>query len=88
MGVRIGGKKKGYKAPHTLEAQEAKKRVIEKVSAEIDAIVEPQIKKAKKGNTGSFIALMDRAYGKPHQSVSGEEGGPIEMKITWGAPKQ
>lgn len=88
-GKRIGaGRPKGGLASHTIEAQEAKKHIIEIVSAEIDSLIEPQIRKAKKGDTFAFKELMDRAYGKPHQSVSGDEGGPIELKITWGTQKK
>ena len=27
------------------------------------------------------VALLDRAYGKPAQAVTGEDGGPIEMSV-------
>lgn len=88
-GKRIGaGRKKGSLAPHTLEANAAKKRITETVSSNIDSLISPQIRKAKKGDTFAFKELMDRAYGKAHQSISGDEGGPIELKITWGAQKQ
>ncbi len=28
-------------------------------------------------------ALLDRGFGKPAQAITGEEGGPVELAVTW-----
>lgn len=79
-GKREGaGKPKGTKAPHTLEAQEQRKRAIELVNAELEAIFIPQIEKAKKGDTMAFNAVLDRAWGKAPQAVTGADGGALRI---------
>lgn len=73
---KLGGKPKGYKAPHTLKAQEERARAIALVDSELEAIFIPQIEKAKKGDTSAFNAVLDRAWGKPLQGVemTGKDG--------------
>ena len=35
------------------------------------------------------VAILDRAYGKPAQAHSGEDGeGPVELRIVWGGSKK
>ncbi len=46
-GRKTGGKKKGYKAPHTLEAQEAKKRFVERVIQHTDDLFNAQLNLAR-----------------------------------------
>ena len=81
-GERRGGKQKGYKAPHTLAAQTAKARAIELVEAELEAIFRPQIEKAKEGDTQAFNAVLDRAWGKAPQAITGSEGAALEIVHT------
>lgn len=79
-GKREGaGKPKGTKAPHTLEAQEQRKRAIELVNAELEAIFIPQIEKAKKGDTMAFNAVLDRAWGKAPQALTGLDGETLRI---------
>ena len=32
-------------------------------------------------------SLLDRGWGKPNQSISGEEGGPIQFIVSTGVPR-
>ena len=32
--------------------------------------------------------LLDRAYGKPHQAMVGEDGGPVKIVVAWQEPKR
>ena len=71
-GKREGaGKPKGYRAPHTLEAQESRKRLITRVTARADELIDKLFEKAleDKGDTIAIKELLDRAYGKPQQSM-------------------
>ncbi len=36
---------------------------------------------ARKGNVRAFIALMDRQFGPPTQSIAGPDGGPLIKTI-------
>ena len=38
----------------------------------------------EKTRVSAAIALLDRGYGKPAQSIVGEDGeGPVQMVLTW-----
>ena len=60
-------------------AREAKHFVAMKVSDSLDKLVDTMIKKAINGDVMAFVALMDRAHGKPAQAVemTGKDGNPI-----------
>lgn len=74
------GKKGGRpKSSHTIETEAAKKLIAEMVNAKIVPMIEAQIKKAEKGDKGAFDSLMDRAHGRPAQSV--EIKGDIVLKL-------
>lgn len=76
-GKREGaGRKKGHLASHTIKAMEQRAHAIAMVDAELEAIFRPQIEKAIKGDTSAFTAVLDRAWGKPLQSVemAGKDG--------------
>lgn len=45
-GKKTGGKQKGYKAPHTLEAQEVKKKFVERVHNHADDLFNAQLSTA------------------------------------------
>lgn len=36
-----------------------------------------------KASVGASIALLDRGWGKPTQPVSGEDGQPMAIQVTW-----
>lgn len=79
-GKRPGaGKPKGYKAPHTLEAQTQRAKAIALVEENLEAIFLPQIKKAIKGDTAAFNAVLDRSWGKPSQAITGADGGALKI---------
>jgi hypothetical protein len=33
-------------------------------------------------------SLLDRGYGKPVQELSGADGGPFKMEVTWASSKE
>lgn len=68
MGYRRGGKSKGYKAPHTLEAQEQRKYVIKRFEEEIEPITNKAIQQAKKGDRYARDWLSNRSWGMPKQT--------------------
>ena len=69
-GKRNGaGRPIGTKAPHTLEIAKAKEYVVQEVIREIEAILRPQIEKAKQGDLLAFKSLLDRAFGRSKESV-------------------
>lgn len=80
-GYRPGsGRKKGAA---TLASEKMRATIAERVLNEVDAIVGPQIAKAKEGDTNAFKELMNRAFGMPRQNVGldgGDDGEPIEFK--------
>lgn len=80
-GYRSGaGKPKGYKAPHTLEASAAKQRIIARVSAQIDELVDMLLNKAlEHKDVYAAKELLDRAYGKAPQAITGAEGGALQI---------
>jgi hypothetical protein len=62
---RLNGKKGGRpKAQHTIATESAKARIIQRVTAELDAILDGVIAKAKKGDTFAAKELFERAFGK------------------------
>lgn len=36
-----------------------------------------------KASVSATAALLDRAHGKPAQAVTGADGGPVEIRVTW-----
>ena len=75
----LGGRPKGTHKDAYLYAQEARRRICELVAKDLDGIIEAQIKKALQGDSIAFIALLDRAHGKPAQAIEmqGKDGQPI-----------
>ena len=51
--------------------------------SQLDIIILKQLVKARKGDTKAFVALLDRAEGKPKQlnEHSGPDGTPIPAEI-------
>lgn len=70
------------KSPHdgrpfgsaTLQAQLQRKLLQEYLRSHLDEMYDAQIKKAKDGDTQSFVALLDRSWGKPAQAITGADG--------------
>ena len=66
-GKRPGaGRKKGFKA---LERERALEYIAKRVSEDLEPIMDKAIDQAKKGDATTRKDLMDRAYGKPKESV-------------------
>ena len=72
-----GGRPKGSKSNHTLEAEAAKARIISSVSNRIDELVLILFKEAKKGNVTAVKELMDRTFGKSPQAITGADGSSL-----------
>lgn len=96
-GKRKGaGKKKGYRAPHTIEAAKAREYLIGRITNELEPITTAQIEAAK----GMWIDDLDpngnriRVYQKPPDLKAGEyllnqgAGKPKEsLDVTTGGDK-
>jgi hypothetical protein len=83
-GKRPGsGKKKGSKASHTLEAQEAKKLLIAKFHEHLEPIVMKAIAQATKGDRFAREWLSDRAWGKATQPIGGDKDNPLVVNMTF-----
>lgn len=75
-------RKNAEKSPHsgrpvlstTLQTQFLKAKLQEYLQEHLPAMFDAQVKKAKEGDTQAFIAIMDRAYGKPTQALTGANG--------------
>lgn len=79
-GARPGaGRKKGSGASHNLEAAKAKQRIVERVNAIVDELVNVLVEKARKKDIMAVKELLDRAYGKPHQSMDIAHSGSVEV---------
>lgn len=83
-GARPGaGQPKGTRQPHTLEAAAAKARIIALVSARVDDLFAELLRQALpaegKGDIVAIKELLDRAYGKPSQAITGDKDNPIEF---------
>lgn len=82
-GKRKGaGRKKGSKAPHTIEAEKAREFIIQKVCEALEPIIDRLIEDAKKGDKESVKILFDRGFGKPKESmeISGNPENPFIIK--------
>ena len=72
-GKREGaGKPKGYKAPHTIATQEARKYVVERIVAELEPIMDKHIELAKSGDATSLKYLTDQLIGKAKETIDVE----------------
>jgi len=67
-GGKTGGKQKGYKASHTLEAQTQRQYVIKRFEEAIEPITNKAIDQAKKGDRYARDWLSNRSWGLPHQT--------------------
>lgn len=36
-----------------------------------------------KASVSASNVLLDRGWGKPTQAISGEDGGPVKLELTW-----
>lgn len=76
-GARPGaGRKKGYKA---IAAEKANAYIAKRVSDELAPIIDVAIDQAKKGDITARKDLLDRAYGKPKETL--DLGGEVNLKL-------
>lgn len=67
---RQNGKKGGRpKGEASILAERARIRLAQKITEELEPLMEAQIEQAKKGNTAAFKELLDRGFGKVKESV-------------------
>ena len=77
-GKRIGaGRKKGVSA---LEHEKARELLAIKLSTELGPIIDKAIEQAKNGDSDARKWLMDRAYGRPKDSVDMNITQPFSLK--------
>ena len=69
------------KAPHTLSVEKARAYIVERVTKELGPIMNKAIEQAKAGDGSARKDLMDRAYGRPKESV--EHSGVIFTIDVW-----
>ena len=69
-GKRLGaGRPKGTIGKSRLEADKAIEYIRERVTAELEPILDKQIEQALAGDNNARVDLYNRAYGKPKESV-------------------
>lgn len=79
-GKRDGaGRKRGYKAPHTLEAQAVKSLYIDLAKEHALPVAKALLEKAKTGDVSAIKEFNDRAFGRAPQAVQIE--GEVILKL-------
>lgn len=76
-----GGRPKGSKSNHTLQAEIAKAELIKAYIENIKPINEALIKKAKEGDIQAIKELHDRVYGRAMQPVEGDLKAQLQVII-------
>ena len=77
-GQRPGaGRKKGWRARHTIEKEKAREYIIDRVVAELEPLMNVLIRNAKKGSLHAAALLFERAFGKVPQPM--EHSGTINI---------
>ena len=78
-GNKWGEKKKGYKAPHTLETARAKQYIVRRVIKKLKPILDIAIEQAIQGDKAAREYLLNRVFGTPVQSI--DIDNPAETKV-------
>ena len=73
---RKGGRPKGFSGK---TAEEGRAYILKRVQDELEPIITKQIEQAKEGDGNARKDLMDRAYGRPKETV--ELQGEVTLKI-------
>lgn len=67
---RENGRKGGRpKSEASILAERARIRLAQKISEELEPLMDAQIEQAKKGNTAAFKELLDRGFGKVKEEM-------------------
>lgn len=72
-----GGRPKGSKAAHTLQAEQGKALLVQMYLENVRPINQALIDKAKNGDIAAIKELHDRVYNKAAQPLTGGDGGAI-----------
>jgi len=67
------------KANHTISAEKAREYIVQRVTEELGPIMDKAIEQAKGGDQSTRRDLLDRAYGKPKETL--EVQGEMSLKI-------
>lgn len=73
---KLGGRPKGTNA---IAAEKARSYISDRVSAELEPLIDIAIKQALEGDLNARKDLLDRAYGKPKESVEIEVQGNLKV---------
>lgn len=73
-----GGRPKGTRARHTIQAEEARRILMQKVFDEIGPLADILIAKARKGDMNAMKELFDRGFGRAAQMLELSGGVKIE----------
>lgn len=93
-GKRSGaGRKVGYRAPHTLQSEQFRKRLIEKIIERQDPIINKLLERAEGGSEKALEMVMERIIGRPitpleHQGEGLEQLTNAITKILTGKSKK
>jgi len=77
--ARQVGRPKGSKAAHTLDAEAGRAYIIMRVQKSLEPIMDKAIELAIEGDNTARKDLMDRAFGRPAETL--EVHGDIILKI-------
>lgn len=79
-GKRQGaGRPKGSLSTHTIQAQAFKNRLIERVTAEQEPIIDALIKQAKNGQVPALKEVFERVLGKVKDSMDVKVSAPFSL---------
>src|SRR3990167_9162404 len=75
-----GGRPKGSKATHTIQAEAAKAQLIQAYLDNIVPINQALVDKAKAGDIQAIRELHERVFGKVTQPIGGDKDNPIVIQ--------
>ena len=78
-GFKTGGKKKGFKAPQTLQVEAFRTLLIQRVIEEQEPIIEALIKKGKTGELAALKEIFERVLGRVKEQM--EVSGQIDTEL-------
>ena len=76
-----GGRPKGSLAPSTLKAIETKSAFVAEVEKNLRPIIDALLDKAASGDVTAIKELLDRAWGKPTQTIAGDKDNPVTVAV-------
>jgi hypothetical protein len=76
-----GGRPKGSKASHTLQAEAGRAFVVATIAKNLGPLIEAMVERATKGDVRAFDALMDRGWGRPVQALVNGGNEPLRIAV-------